>query len=84
MGPARSGKSALVNIIANRVHRSAQISGSLVFNGKSLQETGVRPTFFCASDEPLANVTVEQALVYTGEAVPCQPTAAPVVREGLQ
>lgn len=67
MGPAKSGKSALVNVIGDRLQGSGAVSGSIAYNGKSLKDSRVVPTFLCATDEPLANVTVEQALIYTGE-----------------
>lgn len=67
VGPLGSGKSALVSLIGGRLRRSAKVRGALSVNGKSLKETWVRPTFLTTTDEPLANVTVEQALVYTGQ-----------------
>lgn len=65
VGPFRSGKSALLNLIGSRLKRSVTISGSMTINGKGLRDTWVRPTYVSSKDEALANVTVEQALVYT-------------------
>ena len=66
VGPFGSGKSSLVSLIGGRLRKSAKVRGSLSINGKSIKETWVRPTFLSIADEPLSNVTVEQALVYTG------------------
>lgn len=66
MGPFKSGKSALLNLIGGRLKRSVKIHGSMTINGKGLRQTWVRPTYVSSRDEALANVTVEQALVYTG------------------
>jgi ABC-type uncharacterized transport system YnjBCD ATPase subunit len=66
VGPFKSGKSALLNLIGGRLKRSVEISGSMTINGKGLRDTWVRPTYVSMLDEALANVTVEQALVYTG------------------
>lgn len=43
------------------------MQGNLSINGRSIKQTWVKPTFLSMEDEPLVNVTVEQALVYTGE-----------------
>ena len=66
VGPNGSGKSALVSLIGGRLRRTTKVKGSLSINGKSLSETWVRTTYLSRHDEPLAGVTVEQALVYTG------------------
>lgn len=67
VGPFGSGKSALVNLIGGRLRASAKVSGSMSINGKGVKESWVRPTCLGMRDDPLANVTVEQALVYTGK-----------------
>ena len=66
VGPFRSGKSALLNLIGGRLKRACKVTGSMTINGKGLKKTWVRPTYLSSQDEVLLNVTVEQALVYTG------------------
>ena len=66
VGPENSGKSSLVSAIGNNLWRRMKVSGSLIINGRSMRETWVKPTFFCASDMPIDGISVEQSLIYTG------------------
>ena len=67
MGPANAGKSALVCALGNRIYKPARMYGEILINGLPPKRSPIQPTFFDAADEPLMNVTVELALLYTGE-----------------
>ena len=68
VGPANAGKSALVCALGNRIFKPARMYGEILINGLPPKKSPIQPTFFEAADEPLMNVTVELALLYTGEA----------------
>ena len=67
VGPAKSGKTSLVSLIGGDFWRRVSVTGSLIINGQAVQNTWVKPTFICATDQPMAGITVEQALIYTGD-----------------
>lgn len=66
VGPARSGKSALVAAISGHLHRPAKAYGEVLINGLPPNKSGIRPTYFSAWDEPMLSLTIEQVLIYTG------------------
>ena len=73
VGPANAGKSALVCALGNRVYKPARMYGEILINGLPPKKSPIQPTFFDAADEPLKNVTVELALLYTGAQLPSTP-----------
>lgn len=66
VGPAKSGKSSLVSVIGNNLWRRMNATGTLVINGRTMEDTWVKPTFLSSTDLPMEGISVEQALIYTG------------------
>ena len=71
VGPAHSGKSALVNALAGQLHQPARASGEILINGLSCPESKLQPTYFSAWDAALTHLTIEQVLLYTGVCLAC-------------
>lgn len=87
VGPAHAGKSALVCALGNQIYKPAKMYGEILINGLPPKQSPVQPTFFDGADEPLMNITVELALLYTGGELPAAArpaTAALAVQCGAE
>lgn len=66
VGPAKSGKSALMAALAGHLQVPARVYGEVLVNGRPLPSATLQPTYFSAWDEPMTNLPIEQVLMFTG------------------